>query len=226
MRIGIIIPDRGDRPELLENCLRMIKTQTIQPCAVELVNHAPNSKSPDITERYRIGYDRLRNKNLDVIAFMENDDWYSPDYLATMISHWITYGKPTIFGTNYTYYYHIKLFQYFTMYHDQRSSAMSTLIKPDLYFPWCPDNEPFTDIYLWQKFGNQGQGTIFKPEKTICMGMKHGVGLCGGKSHVDRLNRYEQLDTDKSFLKNIMKEDPKSFQFYSNYFQNGSIVKS
>ena len=226
MRIGIIIPDRGDRPELLKNCLRMLKTQTIQPVAVELVNHAPISERPDITERYRIGYDKLRNKNLDVIAFIENDDWYSPDYLETMVLAWCDHGKPTIFGTNYTYYYHIKLFQYFTMYHDQRSSAMSTLIKPDMYFPWCPDNEPFTDLYLWQKFGNAGKDTIFKPKKTICMGIKHGIGLCGGKSHVDRLNRYEHLDTDKSFLKNIMKEDSESFYFYSNYFSNERIIKS
>lgn len=226
MRIGVIIPDRGDRPELLKNCLRMLKAQTIQPVELALVDHAPNSENCDITERYRIGYDLLRNKKLDVIALIENDDWYSPEYLATMISHWITHGKPTIFGTNYTYYYHIKLFQYFTMYHDTRSSAMSTLIKPDMYFPWCPDHEPFTDIYLWHKFGYQGVGTIFKPVKPICMGIKHGVGLCGGKSHVDRLNRYEHLDTDKSFLQNIMKEDPESLDFYSNYFQNERTVKS
>jgi hypothetical protein len=212
MRIGVIIPDRGDRPGFLENCLRMIKAQTLKPAIIELVNDEPTSKNYDITKRYRMGYDRLRNKDLDIIALMENDDWYAPEYLETMISRWISSGKPEIFGLDHTIYYHIRLFAHFTMNHSSRSSAMNTIVKPDLNFKWCPDHEPYTDIHLW----NTLKGTIISPEKTICMGIKHGIGLCGGRSHLDRLHRYINPDEQKEFLKATL--DQVSFEFYSKVF--------
>ena len=218
MRIGIIIPDRNDRPLFLKNCMRLIKSQTLQPEIIELVNYEPESESVDITQRYRRGYDNLRNKGLDVIALMENDEWYSHDYLKTMVNEWVNNGKPDIFGTNYTIYYHIKLFAYFTMHHLTRSSAMSTLIKPDLNFKWCVDDQPYTDLHLWSVL----KGVTFKPNKTICLGIKHGVGKCGGMAHVDKLHRYQNElsvnDSNKTFLRDIM--DSESFEFYSNYFNN------
>lgn len=217
MRIGIIIPSRGDRPLFLQNCLRMLDNQTVKPFYITVVDQQPKDNRCDITYRYRNGYDRCRNKGLDVIALMEDDDYYAPDYLETMIKKWEEFGRPDMLGTNHTIYYHIKLFAHFTMHHLSRSSAMSTLIKPDLNFNWCSDNEPFTDIHLWHSIGNKGNGNIFQPDKTICLGIKHGVGLCGGASHVDRLGRYTNLDHDHSFLKGVMDED--SYKFYSNYFK-------
>lgn len=219
MRIGIIIPDRGDRPKLMDNCLRMLKAQTIIPVYQHLVkaNYPPESNLPDITQRYRRGYDILRNQDLDVIAFIENDDWYSPNYLEEMFKNWNDAGRPDLFGTSYTYYYHLKEFAYFKMEHYQRSSGMSTLIKPDLDIDWPNDSEPYTDSHLW--FNNtQLKKVIFTPEKMICMGMKHAVGMCGGQNHNTRLDRYKYKDPDKDFLRRHL--DPVSFEFYSNYFVN------
>ncbi len=216
MRVGVIIPDRGDRPKLLANCLRMVEKQTLIPVITEVMDYAPNSGACDITERYRKGYDLLRNKNLDVIAFMENDDWYSPQYLETMSKMWDLHGRPDLFGTNQTIYYHIKLFAYFYMNHNTRSSAMSTLIKPDMNFPWCVDHEAFTDMYLW----NNLKGVLFTPETHLSMGIKHGEGKCGGRSHVDRLHRYINQDTDRLFLKYIMNGDEDGYNFYLNYFKD------
>lgn len=212
MKIGVIIPDRSDRPKLLANCLRMLNNQTVQSSEVYVVNEAPSSPLCDITKRYRIGYDHFRNKGFDILFFIENDDWYSPTYIETMITEWKAQGKPDIFGTDYTIYYHIKLFAQFTMHHNTRSSAMSTIIKPDLNFNWCVDHEPYTDMHLWTIL----KGKVFKPQKHICLGIKHGTGLCGGRSHVDRLHRYKITDPDKSFLKSVMDAD--SYNFYTNYF--------
>jgi len=212
MKIGIIIPDRNDRPLFLANCLRLIKNQTLQPEIIEVVNYEPESDNVDITQRYRRGYDKLRNKGLDVIAFMENDEWYSPKYLEIMTNGWIDNGKPEIFGTNYTIYYHIKLFSYFTMHHLTRSSAMSTLITPDLVIKWCVDEQPYTDIWLWKQL----QGVTFTPPEIICLGIKHGVGKCGGMAHVDKLHRYVGNDENKDYLRSVV--DNESFNFYSNYF--------
>jgi glycosyltransferase involved in cell wall biosynthesis len=219
MRIGVIIPDRGDRPDFLNNCLRMLYSQTIKSehLHLEIVNDTPLSDQCDITWRYRTGYERLRDKNLDVIALIENDDWYAPNYLETMLNEWEKQGNPDLLGTSYTIYYHIRLFSYFTMHHSQRSSAMSTLIKPDLNFEWCADNDPYSDIHLWKTLN----GKIFVPQKHICLGIKHGVGKLGGRSHIDKLERYINSDLDKKFIKEIM--DKESFKFYSNYFLFNNI---
>ncbi len=215
-KIGIIIPDRNDRPELLANCMRMMETQTLQPTIIEVVKDFPSNDRCDITKRYRLGYERLRNKGLDVIAFIENDDWYSSMYLDMMVKTWMGNGRPQLFGTNYTMYFHIKLQRYYTMQHDDRASAMNTLIKPDMSFPWCPDDEPYTDIYLWTALKHKlTHKHLFSPDPIISIGMKHGIGKCGGGSHVNRLGRYKH--DGKQLLKDTL--DLISYQFYNKYYE-------
>jgi hypothetical protein len=216
-KVAVLIPDRGDRPEFLKNCMRMLASQTILAKHIELVNYPPTSDQKDITQRYRIGYDSLRNKGFDLIVFIENDDWYAPYYLETMITQWEKSGKPIILGTGYTIYYHIKLKAWYKMEHVHRASAMNTLIVPDLDLTWPVDNEPYTDIHLWEElFHKQGKGVVFTPEKIISIGIKHGVGACGGRSHVDGFARYVNKDDDFSYIKEHM--DQQSFEFYTQYF--------
>lgn len=214
MKIAVLIPTRNNRPELLANCLRMMANQTIQPDHVEIVNDEPLSDECDITWRYKLGYERLRNKGFSVIFLIEDDDWYAPNYIERMLDAWFDYAMPNIFGTDYTIYYHIKLFAWFPFHHINRSSAMSTMIKPDLDFPWCADNEPYTDMHLWRTL----QGNTFKPEKHLCIGIKHGTTVTGGGSHVTRLHRYVNEDANKELLRSNM--DAESFEFYSNFMNN------
>ncbi len=216
MKIGVIIPDRRDRPKFLDNCMRMLEAQITQPWEIALMDYEPTSDDADITARYRKGYDQLRNKGLDLIAFIENDDWYHPEYIHYMYVQWLNNNMPDLLGTKQTIYYHIKLKSHFIMYHNRRSSAMNTFIKPDLNFDWCPDNEPFTDIWLWSKLN----GILINSNETYSIGIKHGVGKCGARCHVDKLNRYIFADPESKFLKEKM--DPESFNFYSNYFFNES----
>jgi hypothetical protein len=215
MKVAVLIPDRGDRPKFLENCLRMMKEQTLQPDIIEVVNDPPLSDACDITWRYRIGYDRLRNRGIDVIALIENDDWYHPNYLEAICHNWKMTFRPDILGTNQTIYYHLEKRGYYTMYHDDRSSAMNTLIKPDLNFEWCEDSEPYTDMHLWSVL----KGRIVSVVDVTSIGIKHGVGLCGGNMHTTRLKRFERgtQDPHYNFLKKTM--DEPSFNFYSNYFK-------
>lgn len=216
MKIAILIPDRNDRPQLLANCLRMMKAQTLQPNVIEIVNDEPLSDACDITTRYRIGYDRLRNKGIDVIALIENDDYYAPNYLETMVNAWVKFGNPKLLGLNYTIYYHLKHRAWFTMYHDTRSSAMNTLIKPDMDFNWGIESDPYTDIHVWNLLG----GVVFKPDMHICLGIKHGTGKCGGHMHTTRDHMYLKhgtADPDHLFLKEHMSAE--CFNFYSSYLK-------
>ncbi len=222
MRIGVLIPDRRDRPRFLENCYRMIEAQTLEPSVVVCVDYAPKDSNVDITPRVKHGYDLLTAAGVDVIAIIENDDWYSPDYLKTMVENWERWKRPDLFGTCYTIYYHIALKAYYTMEHHQRASLMNTMIKPGLTFPWCVDIEPYLDLHLWQTIKNR---IVFRPEKHIAIGIKHGVGLCGGGSHVlDEKGRIAKryVNPDNGLLKSTLDEE--SFKFYDNYFNDITSV--
>jgi len=208
LKIAVLVPDRGDRPEFLKNCLRMIENQTMQPDLIHVIDYAPLSENCDITQRYRTAYHALDGMDFDCILFMENDDFYTNNYIETIVLSWINHGKPELFGTNYTYYYHIGLKKYTKLVHYRRASMMNTLIKPDLNIKWPVDEYPYTDAALWQQL----KGVTFCPEKTIAIGIKHNIGLSGGHYHNTKLERYEINDSEFSFLESVM--DKESLTFY------------
>lgn len=210
-KIGIIIPDRGDRSKFMANCLRMLAAQTLQPEIISAQSYSPKSKQCDITQRYRVGYDHLSSfGTLDLIAFIENDDWYAPNYLEYMVNAWEQHGRPDIFGTNYTIYYHLKLRRYFVFEHFDRASAMNTFIKPRIKIKWPLDYDPYTDLHLWRDI----RGKVIKPERHISIGIKHGEGEVGGEFHTNMLERFDK--EDNGLMKSTMDEE--SFKFYDNYF--------
>jgi hypothetical protein len=210
--IAVVIPDRNDRPKMLSNCLRMMHNQTFQP-VIHLMNQKPLDEKPDITRRYRIGYEEVSNMELaefELIFFIETDDWYHPNYLEFMLYEWRKNGKPDIFGIDYTYYYHLKLRKYFKYGHEKRASMMNTCIKPGLIFKWPVDNYRFCDMYLWLNMN----GKTISPSTILSIGMKgHNEGMTGGTGHHDKLFRY--VEEDNGFLENNL--DKESFEFFNQY---------
>lgn len=232
-RIGLIIPTRGDRPEFISNLKRLIRAQKLPPfitILICLVDYPIETESKDITQRYRRGYDSLRNKNIDVVFFLEDDDFYAHNYINKMFVVWISAGRPEIFGLTHTTYYHIGLRAYFEMHHTQRSSAMCTMVKPDMNFDWPDDSEPYTDTHLWMSARHKETGKPltqgqFTPDPLICLGIKNfHEGLTGGNMHNDRLHRYDPLhnqyaktDHDLKYLSSIV--DPVSLEFYKSFYK-------
>lgn len=214
MKFAVLIPTRGDRVPLLENCKRMLAQQTVQPDHIEIVDFMPRTDACDITVRYRFGYEKLSKMGFDVIFFIEDDDWYAKNYFETMIFEWEKAEKPAIFGTTYTWYYNLRVWGRFKMEHFQRSSAMSTMIKPNLHINWPLDHDPYTDVALFFQL----QYALFTPNELICLGIKHGYGKCGGESHINSLARYStntgMLDTEKKWLQENI--DAESFDFYTS----------
>lgn len=216
-KFGVICPDRGDRVLMLEQFHRLMDSQTIKPDILELVTYVPESDAIDISQRYRLGYDKLRNQGLDCILFIESDDWYSPNYIETMLRGWVDHGCPDMFGTNYTTYVNLRLGEgvvrkALTLHHAERSSMMSTLIKADLDLQWPDDSYPYTDSHLWIHCKNR---KTFAPENGwICLGLKGGYvkGLSGGSFHNDKLKMFTE---NVHFLK-VVGED--NFKFYSENF--------
>lgn len=217
MRLTVIIPHRGDRPEFMRNCIRMMAAQTIaQPFTLALSNLPPLNEECDIVPRYRNAY-KAYTAGTDLFALIEDDDYYAPNYLEEMVKAWESHGRPDLFGTNYTVYYHLQLRKYFTMRHAQRSNTMNTLIKPGLKFQWPLDHDPFIDAWLWMKpeiADPPLSRALWEPSQLLSVGIKHGIGKCGAKHHVDELDRY--INDDNGFLENTL--DAESFKFYSNVF--------
>lgn len=206
MRIGVLIPDRNDRNDFLNHCLFMMRNQTVKPDIIEVVNFETNLKT-DLTLRYKVGIKALKEKGADVIFFIENDDWYSKKYIETMLTKWIENGKPLLFGINNTVYYHIFRRTYKEMKHPNRASMMSTMISSELEIHYPNDSEVFLDLYLWNNY--KGISATF--EDTICLGIKHGIGVCGGNGHNDNFH-YNNIDSNLSYL--FKKVDSDSFNFY------------
>lgn len=211
IKIGVIIPDRNDRPEFLNHCLEMINGQTLQPDFIELVNYEHISTIPDLTPRIRKGFDSLKNK-CDVVLIMENDDYYAPDYIETMIKLWIENGKPEIFGTHYTIYYHIGKREFRILEHDGRASLMNTLIRTDAKISYPEDHEVYLDIHLWKHL----KGISVDPCKVISIGIKHGVGLCGGNGHNGM--KFNIIDYRLNFLSAHVQE--KQLSFYETFYND------
>ncbi len=209
VRLGVICPDRGDREKFLEQFHRQIARQTLKPTIVEVVDYVPESFNCDITQRYKRGYDVLRGKDIDVIAMLEVDDWYAPNYLEVMCENWLKYGKPKMLGLNYTIYYHLFVGKSFVFKHEKRSSMMSTLMRPDMDIEWCKDDYAYTDSHLWKTVG----GIVFNPKQIITVGLKHGIGLCGGQYHSSNLQRYNENNID--FRRLVGEED---YAFYRSLY--------
>lgn len=205
MKIGILIPDRNDRPKFLEHSLLMLKQQTVKADFVEVVNFESTLKT-DLTLRCKLGIQSLKNKGADVIFFWENDDYYSPIYLEVFLSYWNASNEPKLFGLDNTIYYSLKSLEYTKMIHKNRASLFSTMITKDLDIDYPNDDEVFLDIYLWNKY----KGETFNTINPICLGIKHGIGNCGGKAHGDRFN-YNNSDSNFEYLKEITQD---SFKFY------------
>lgn len=205
MKIGVLIITRGDRPQFLEQAKKMLKEQTLQPNEICIVDDKPLSDEVDITYRYRIGFERLKDK-VDVIILWEDDDYYSTKYIETMFTAWIDNGKPLLFGLNNTIYYNINTKKYVHLKHSGRASMMSTMISTKAVIDWGKDNYAYTDMILWRQLKG-----VAVDLGIINMGVKHGTGLCGGGGHVNDWGHYNQVDTDLSLLKSVT---GKHYPFY------------
>lgn len=217
MNISVLIPTRGDRPQFLGNAMRMLNAQTLKPTHVEIVNDAPIDPSKkDITWRYRIGTQRILEKNpgTDAIIYIEDDDWYSPNYIECMSQSWENAGRPLVFGVGDTIYYHLVMRGWYRMVHPTRASAMSTMMSAEgaRRMVWPADNFVFTDIEIWKKL----PGKTFLPPDSISIGIKGYMegALFGGIGHRRDLAQYKNHDKELNWLRS--KVDAESFNFYKH----------
>lgn len=206
MRFAVIIPDRNDRPELTTFCIEQLRRMTLRPDALYHVCYTPDGPGFDLIQRVQYGIDNAKQAGIDLCFIVENDDFYPANYFERFAPYFEDYH---FFGQEFSDYYNLKNLSHNRFDHAHRASLFTTGFKISALnnFEWPPNDKPFLDIELWKYARHKKRKFI----NTGAIGMKHGLGLCGGKGH--RMNMRNK-DQDLKWL--ASKVDPESFEFYKS----------
>ncbi len=204
MKFSVIIPDRGDRKELTEHCLFQMDRQTLKPERVYHINYIPLNGEMDLTQRIMAGIDQSERDGIDKCFIIENDDYYPDDYFKKM---WFDCD---MIGSEKTTYYNLKHKRYKYINHFGRSSLFCTGFRiskiKNFIFPL-----KLLDVRLWLF----AQTLKVKFVQSGAIGIKHGIGFCGGNGHIFNVNWVK--DSGMWYLKGIVREE--SFEFYKSYYK-------
>jgi glycosyltransferase involved in cell wall biosynthesis len=197
IKIGVVIPTIKGRELFLNNCLRMLANQTLQADYVTVIDYDLKQDFVDLALRYRIGFmECFQFEKCDVVFCIEDDDWYSKDYIQTMVTEWHRHGKPSIFGVGETYYYHIFSQKYLYLKHLNRASMFCTMLTKEVLKVPIDYKDPYLDLHLWKSL----RGATFSPLAPIAIGIKHGIGKVGGGAHNEDSKHYQSQDKNFEWL--------------------------
>lgn len=200
---AVIIPDRGDRPELTANCFRQLNRMTLKPSEVFHINYTPITNDFDLVERVYDGVCQAKAKGFDLVFIVENDDSYPADYFER-------FGDMSadFFGDDLTFYYNLKNRTFKPFPHPGRSSLFTTGFRISKIQGFQFTGNNFLDVRLWRYAADRALKRSFV--HSGCIGIKHGIGLLGGKGHTMNL---PYQDPHMNWLRERVDND--SFQFYS-----------
>lgn len=214
MKVGVLIPTRGDRPEFLQRAKYYLLRQTRQADRVLIFDEPPKSAAPDITYRYRKGCQQLFAEGCDVVLFMEDDDYYSRHYIKEMVNTWEKAGCPILFGIKKTFYYNILTQQFLEMETTGRASMMSMCASPKVmpFFDNISDANPFTDLALSKECRVVTSNVCGPNAEWLAVGIKHGAGLCGGSAHSANFWKHKQgQDVGFKVLKTMIGDEDAAY---------------
>lgn len=204
MKFCAIIPDRRDRPELTGHCLAQLRRMTTYPDEVLHINIVPADNRFDLISRIRSGFEIAASKGIDWCFIIENDDFYPANYFNRFTPY---LDRHDFIGEDQTIYYNLRNQTHKTFGHQFRSSLFTTAFRISALnnFEWPGDENPFLDIEMWKYARYKRRAFI----NTGAIGIKHGLGLCGGKGHKMHMQNH---DHDLNWLASHV--DEMSFQFY------------
>jgi len=217
-----IIPDRGDRLEFLAHCIMQMKRQTLHPDKIYIVGPAKIKPTDnfDLIKRVWAGIIKAKRDGIDICYIIENDDYYPDNYFGKMfIYHYDFIGIPK------SIYYNIRVGKIASMEHERNSSLFCTGFRISALkgFTFPPDDYLSLDLKLWEFARERSiklrDSFIYRHPAVMPVGIKHGIGLCAGTGHDENFPFY-QPDPGYAWLKQNVRAE--SFDFYSNYFKNGT----
>lgn len=211
--VSIVTPTLGNRPQFLKLCKRYVDRQTVQ-CEHVIVDDAQEVFPTDLTWRYKKGFERATG---EVIIVMEDDDWYHQMYVEWMVARWKANGKPDIFGIADSHYYHVGENLYWHSQHPGRSSMCALLIRKDAKIDFPADSEIWLDLHVCKKL----KGVFEVPPFPLVVGIKHGIGQCGGVGHKKNFSLYQK---NNNFLRNAIGADIQLYSEIINQSKNVNIT--
>ena len=228
----------GDRPEAFRLCNRWVMQQTVKPDQWIVIDDGKTPMQADALPNYAQYIRREPQKsdpqhtlclNMkeampyikgDVIAVLEDDEYYAPRYIETMAGILEEYE---IVGIGRSKYYHLPFAGYIRHMNLNHASLAQTAFRKSL-IPMVAgllEGNSFLDLRLWEKFNgaktplcdatnlkeleratDKGNGVIFDDGDQNCLyiGMKGLPGRAGiGSGHIasDAYTR----DTNRATLK-------------------------
>jgi hypothetical protein len=164
--VAIVTPT-GDRPLAFSLCERWMETQdypgTVQWVVVDdgkqptectlgqqhIIRERGNAKGHTLTRNMRVALEELYTHALLIV---EDDDWYAPNYVSTMLER---LKEHDMVGEKRTIHYHIRKAQFFVVkkhYASLASTCFTGRKAFDRLYEQCNKrNTPDLDSYLWKK---------------------------------------------------------------------------
>lgn len=213
MIVTALTVTRGDRPQFLDLQTKMLESQNCNFQHI-LIDYKPKSKYNDVTERYKLGFEQAFNDlKSDFVVVMEDDDYYAPNYISSMVKLWRNSGYPDALGFDNSWYYHLERKEYDNLKHPGRASMFnSCFTKAVLGCDFGDPTDPFLDIRLWKQL----QGQSISISDVLCVGIKHGRGMTSGAGHKKNF-RYKFKDIGGKWLQHQTKG------FYEAYYSNTPV---
>lgn len=214
MKFCAIIPDRGDRSDLTAHCFKQLKRMKTYPDKVYHINYTPKSEGYDLIDRVIEGTMRAKADGIDWCFIIENDDYYPVRFFDGYLPY---FERHDFIGDQYTVYYNLRNLTHKEFSHPHRSSLFTTAFRISALnnFEWPRDENPFLDIELWKYARFKRRAFI----NTGAIGIKHGLGLCGGKGHKMHMQNHDQ---DLNWLSSHV--DEISFQFYKGMIEKLKVT--
>lgn len=231
MKITLITPT-GSRPECFALCEKWMKNQVdinsadIQWIVVDDSYHieptkctlgqtylkGPKQWNPEInTQRYNM--DVAMEKVVgDVIFVIEDDEYYSPKYLSTMIR---LLDHTTIAGLSNSRYYNVEIGGYKLMDNFKHASLCHTAIRKEalsLLNSAIHSGDRYFDIILWERAMEKGISCSLVSNTNLGIGMKGMPGRAGlGCGHDERGYK---ADRNHVVLKQWLGADFESYKIF------------
>lgn len=203
----LLTPDRGDRKALLNHCKWQVDRFTTSIGGHLIINYTPEKPNQkDIKERVWSGYKEALSLGVDWIVIIENDDWYHPEYLHSVLR---VADKSDFIGCEYSYYYNLVNKTWDKISHKGRSSLYTTAFRVEAMknFAWHRAHDVFLDQNIWH-YAKRFRRTFIEAG---AIGIKHGIGLTGGMGHQMVM---QNRDPDMKWLE--ARIDKESMEFYKS----------
>lgn len=183
VKVGVITPTCSpERKPFVDFLHKQMKRQTVQPNWWYIIDYPNETGQMDLTKRYKQAMNMAFNDGMDLVLFMEDDDYYPTTYIEDMVDNWIQAGMPHIIGVKHTVYYHLKNKRFRIFNRDDHCSAFCTGVAKGVKYDIAPDNSKMYDVKLWRANANS-RAQIELPIGRKPVGIKHGIGMTGGGFH-------------------------------------------